>query len=42
VRKGLWRNGLAGWHYTMQRWLAECMIALAVVDRRLLARTQSK
>ena len=35
VRKGLWRDGLAGWHYTMQRWLAECIIALAIIDRRL-------
>ena len=35
IVKGLWRDGLAGWHYTLQRWLAECMIALAVVDRRL-------
>lgn len=34
VVKGLWRDGLAGWHYTLQRWLAECVIALAVIDRR--------
>ena len=34
VVKGLWRDGWAGWHYTMQRWVAECMIALALVDRR--------
>ena len=34
--KGLWRDGLAGWHYTLQRWLAECMIALALADRRLV------
>lgn len=35
IFKGLWRDGWAGWHYTLQRWLAECMIALAVVDHRL-------
>ncbi|MDB6140170.1 MAG: glycosyl transferase [Verrucomicrobiaceae bacterium] len=40
--KGLWRNGLAGWHYTLQRWLAECMIALAVADRRLLKQDEGK
>ena len=33
VIKGLWRDGLAGWHYVLQRWTAECMIALALVDR---------
>ena len=36
IVKRLWRDGLAGWQYTLQRWLAECMIALAVVDHRLL------
>ena len=41
VRKGLWRDGLAGWHYTMQRWLAECMIALAVIDLRLSGKSSS-
>ncbi len=34
VVKGLWRDGQAGWHYTLQRWVAECMIALALLDRR--------
>jgi len=34
IVKGLWRDGRAGWHYTLQRWVAECMIALALVDRR--------
>ncbi len=33
--KGLWRDGLAGWHYTLQRWLAECLIALALAERKL-------
>lgn len=34
VAKGLWRDGIAGLHYTLQRWTAECMIALALAERR--------
>lgn len=32
--KGLWRDGAAGWHYTLQRWVAECVIALALAEQR--------
>ena len=39
--KGLWRDGLAGLHYAMQRLLAETMIALAVIDRRLSSLSNS-
>jgi glycosyltransferase involved in cell wall biosynthesis len=35
IAKGLWRDGIAGLHYTLQRWVAECMIALAVIERRI-------
>lgn len=35
IAKGLIRDGLAGLHYTLQRWVAECMIALAVIERRM-------
>lgn len=35
IIKGLWRDGLAGWHYTLQRTLAELAIALALADARL-------
>lgn len=34
VVKGLWRDGAAGWHYTLQRWVAECVIALALAEER--------
>ncbi len=42
INKRLWRDGWTGWHYTLQRWLAECMVALAVVDRRLLSADRKK
>lgn len=32
--KGLWRDGIAGWHYVLQRWVAECVIALALAEIR--------
>lgn len=35
IVKGLIRDGIAGLHYTLQRWVAECMIALAVIERRI-------
>jgi glycosyltransferase involved in cell wall biosynthesis len=38
VFKGLWRDGVSGWHYTLQRWLAECIIALAIAERRCASR----
>ena len=28
-------DGLAGWYYALQRLIAETMIALAIIDRRL-------
>lgn len=34
VINGLWRDGIAGLHYTLQRWTAECMIALALAELR--------
>ena len=41
--KGCILDGWAGWHYVLQRLLAETLIALEVVDRRLRAdRTISK
>ncbi len=42
VWKGLWRDGLAGWHYTLQRWLAEIIIALAVVDLKIRRRASGE
>ena len=35
VVKGCLLDGWAGWLYTLQRVLAECMIALQLIDRRL-------
>ena len=35
VVKGCLFDGWPGWFYTLQRVLAECMIALELVDRRL-------
>ena len=34
-RKGAFLDGWAGWYYTLQRVIAECLIALALIDRRL-------
>lgn len=39
VVKGCAFDGRAGWHYALQRWLAEVMIALALADRRLRRRS---
>lgn len=33
--KGCALDGRAGWHYALQRWVAEVMIALALADARL-------
>lgn len=33
--RGLIFDGLAGWHYTLQRTLAELMLALQILDRKL-------
>ena len=33
--KGCILDGPAGWHYALQRLLAETMIALEIIDRRL-------
>jgi len=35
VVKGCLFEGWPGWYYTLQRMLAECMIALELIDRRL-------
>src|SRR5262249_8259809 len=35
VAKGCLFDGWPGWFYTLQRTLAECMIALELIDRRL-------
>ena len=40
--KGCIFSGYAGWHYVMQRTLAETAIALEVIDRRIIARMQNK
>jgi hypothetical protein len=36
VVKGCLFDGWPGWFYTLQRVLAECMIALQLIDRRFL------
>ena len=41
VVKGCLLDGWPGWFYTLQRVLAECMIALELIDRRL-RRTPSR
>ncbi|MGJ4860515.1 glycosyltransferase family 2 protein [Labrys sp. La1] len=33
--KGAFLDGWAGWYYTLQRTIAECLIALTLIDRRL-------
>jgi hypothetical protein len=38
--KGCLFNGWPGWFYALQRTLAETMIALEIIDRRLKARLQ--
>lgn len=38
IGKGCLFDGWAGWHYVLQRTLAETMIALEIADRRLRAR----
>ncbi len=40
VWKGELLDGWPGWHYALQRALAETMIALEIVDRRLLRRAR--
>lgn len=41
--KGCLFQGLPGWHYALQRLLAECMISLEIADRRLQrARTHKR
>jgi glycosyltransferase involved in cell wall biosynthesis len=37
--KGCILDGWHGWHYAMQRLLAECMLSLELIDRRLSSRT---
>jgi hypothetical protein len=32
--KGLWRDGIAGWAYILQRTAAEVLIALAIVEKK--------
>ena len=41
VVKGCLFDGWPGWFYTLQRVLAECMIALELIDRRI-SRTPSR
>ena len=41
VVKGCLFDGWPGWFYTLQRVLAECMIALELIDRRI-RRTPSR
>lgn len=35
IAKACWRSGKYGWHYALQRLLAEVLIALEILDRRL-------
>ena len=35
IGKGCALDGWAGWYYVLQRTLAECLIALEIIDRRL-------
>jgi hypothetical protein len=37
IAKRLWLNGLAGWHYTYQRVLAEIVLSLYLIEDRIAA-----
>jgi hypothetical protein len=37
--KGCLLDGWAGWFYALQRCIAEAMLALAIIDRRLRQRS---
>ncbi len=36
IFKGLWRDGIAGWAYILQRTCSEILIALAIIERKFL------
>lgn len=36
ILRGLWRDGWIGWYYTVERTVAEFILALAVIERRWL------
>jgi glycosyltransferase involved in cell wall biosynthesis len=38
VLRGLWRDGWAGWYYTLERTMAEVILALAVIEQRRIGR----
>jgi glycosyltransferase involved in cell wall biosynthesis len=40
IFKGCLLDGWPGWYYSLQRLLAECLIALEIIDRRLRSRTE--
>ena len=42
VIKGCLLDGWPGWFYALQRVLAECMIALELIDRRFLRAARAK
>jgi hypothetical protein len=38
IFRGLWRDGWAGWYYTMERTIAEMILAMAVIEQRWFGR----